>query len=460
MKYDAVIVGAGMSGLAAGIRLAQYDKKVCILERHSVLGGLNSFYKKDGRLFDVGLHAMTNFAKKGTKKGPLPTIARQLRLDLDRFGLLEQKHSLIRFPSALLRFTNQIEDFTSEISERFPDESDGFIKLCRAVTDHDDGSIEQVPKSARSVLAQHLRSRLLTEMILCPLLFYGSATEHDMDWNQFVIMFKAIYFEGFSRPHDGVRTVIQLLRKTYLERGGELKMGTGVNRLEPIAAGGVLIHLENGESMEAARVLSSAGYFETLQLLGERPDRPEEAGHMSFVETIFCLDCAPRELDIHSSILFYSQRDDFQYKKPGSLVDFDSGIFCSPNNFEDESPHKENVVRMTNIANYDLWKSFRTESEDRYCQAKNEYIRGQLESLSGIVPTFKEHITYTDSFTPCTIEHFTSHLQGAVYGSQTKNLSGDIGQKDVFICGTDQGYLGIVGAMLSGIIMANRHVLQ
>ena len=30
--YDTVIIGAGMSGLAAGIRLAQYDKRVCSLE--------------------------------------------------------------------------------------------------------------------------------------------------------------------------------------------------------------------------------------------------------------------------------------------------------------------------------------------------------------------------------------------------------------------------------------------
>ena len=41
--YDTIIIGAGMSGLAAGIRLAHYEKKVCILERHTIPGGLNSF---------------------------------------------------------------------------------------------------------------------------------------------------------------------------------------------------------------------------------------------------------------------------------------------------------------------------------------------------------------------------------------------------------------------------------
>ena len=43
--YDTIIIGAGMSGLAAGIRLAYYDQRVCILERHYTIGGLNSFYR-------------------------------------------------------------------------------------------------------------------------------------------------------------------------------------------------------------------------------------------------------------------------------------------------------------------------------------------------------------------------------------------------------------------------------
>ena len=33
-NYDVIIIGAGLSGLAAGIRLAHFDKKVCIVEKH------------------------------------------------------------------------------------------------------------------------------------------------------------------------------------------------------------------------------------------------------------------------------------------------------------------------------------------------------------------------------------------------------------------------------------------
>ncbi|MGE5195542.1 MAG: NAD(P)-binding protein, partial [Deltaproteobacteria bacterium] len=39
MRYDTLIIGAGLSGLAAGIRLAYFEKRVCIVERHTTIGG-------------------------------------------------------------------------------------------------------------------------------------------------------------------------------------------------------------------------------------------------------------------------------------------------------------------------------------------------------------------------------------------------------------------------------------
>ena len=85
--YDTLIIGAGMSGLAAGIRLAHFEQRVCILERHYTIGGLNSFYRLGGRDYDVGLHAVTNYAPKGEKRGPLARLLRQLRFKWEDFAL-------------------------------------------------------------------------------------------------------------------------------------------------------------------------------------------------------------------------------------------------------------------------------------------------------------------------------------------------------------------------------------
>ena len=116
-----------MSGLAAGIRLAHFGKKVCIFERHNATGGLNSFYSQQGRKFDVGLHALTNFVRPGVKGTPLTKLLRQLRISRDEFQLCEQKRSRVCFGSAgdiSLNFTNDFEVLESEVAQAFPAEID------------------------------------------------------------------------------------------------------------------------------------------------------------------------------------------------------------------------------------------------------------------------------------------------------------------------------------------------
>jgi phytoene dehydrogenase-like protein len=66
----------------------------------------------------------------------------------------------------------------------------------------------------------------------------------------------------------------------------------------------------------------------------------------------------------------------------------------------------------------------------------------------------------TDMFTPTTVVRFTGHENGAVYGAPEKQRDGTTYLDNLFICGTDQGYVGIVGSMMSGIAMANRHLLR
>ncbi len=96
--YDVAIIGAGLSGLAAGIRLAHFGKRVCIFERHNAPGGLNSFYSLGGRKFDVGLHAVTNYVPPGVKGTPLGTAAAPAAAGPGASSALcEQKQSRVAF---------------------------------------------------------------------------------------------------------------------------------------------------------------------------------------------------------------------------------------------------------------------------------------------------------------------------------------------------------------------------
>jgi len=459
VRYDTIIIGAGLSGLAAGIRLAYYEKSVCILERHTTIGGLNSFYRLRGRNHDVGLHAVTNYASPGTRRGPLSKIIRQLRLKWEDFNLSPQKESTILFPGHTLRFTNDFEFFEQQVVEQFPAQSENFKKLIRGINEYDELNFDRKEVSAREVVADYITDPVLVEMLFCPVMFYGSATPHDMDFGQFVIMFKSLFFEGFGRPYEGVRLLLKNLVRKYKSLGGELRLNTGVGSIRSEHDRATSLELDDGEVLEAENILSSAGSVETMRLCEDRSQISDELipGKISFIETIFSLDRQPADLGHETTIAFYNDSPLFRYDAPGEPADLRSGIVCSPNNFEYDKPLEEGRIRITALANPDYWISL---PEPEYDDQKKIWCDRIVESALRFIPDFRPTIVDTDMFTPRTIVKFTGHINGAVYGAPKKIINGRTHLENLYLCGTDQGFLGIIGSILSGISIANAYLLK
>ncbi|UCE59282.1 MAG: NAD(P)/FAD-dependent oxidoreductase [Phycisphaerales bacterium] len=459
MHYDVVIIGAGMSGFAAGIRLAYFDKHVCIVEKHSAPGGLNSYYSLGGRHFDVGLHAVTNYASPEKRPAPLAKLLRQLRFQRDDFALCPQGYSEIRFPGRTLRFTNDIEVLTSEVAREFPGEEDKFRRLLAKIEAYDDTRLDQAYKPARPILRDALGEQGLIEMLLCPVMYYGSAQEHDMDFTQFVTIFKSLFFEGLARPRDGVRAIIRALIEKFCGCGGELKMNAGVEGIDVDNDRVTGLVLESGEQLTTDVVLSSAGYIETMRLCGgvgaAVPE--DEPGRMSFVETIGVMDTLPQDLGHEATIVFFNDADTFAYSQPAELVDLRSGVVCCPSNYVSHEDMEEGILRLTWMANCEKWLGM---DEVAYRAAKQGYLDEFVTRANVYVPGFCDRVVCTDMFTPRTIRDYTGHINGAVYGSPRKRRDGRTPIENLYICGTDQGFLGIIGAMLSGISIANLQVLS
>lgn len=467
--YDVAIIGAGMSGLAAGIRLAHFGKKVCIFERHNAVGGLNSFYSLGGRKFDVGLHALTNFVRPGVKGTPLTKLLRQLRIDRAEFALCEQKQSRVAFGpggETSLRFTNDFSVFESEIAAQFPVQIDGFRRLVTKVRAFDDVSLDAAPVSARAVVREYITDALLEDMLFCPVMYYGSAQEHDMEFGQFVIMFKALFLEGFARPLDGVRVILRVLLDKYRQAGGERRMKCGVTKIVAHAGRASALVLDSGEEITATHVISSIGAPETERLISSATGKPSlTPGRLSFVETITILNRQPAELGWgRDTIVFFNDSPRFDYVRPDEPVDVRSGVICIPNNFDygTDLNLSEGIFRVTCLARYDRWAQL---PEADYQAAKRAWFATVQRSARRFVPSLTddalaEATLTTDMFTPRTITKFTGHMGGAIYGAPVKHRQGRTELENVYLCGTDQGFLGIIGAMLSGISMANYHILQ
>ncbi|MDD3816398.1 MAG: NAD(P)/FAD-dependent oxidoreductase [Desulfocapsaceae bacterium] len=459
MHIPLLVIGGGLSGLAAAIRFARFNPGVLILEKHSRVGGLNSYYYRNNSLLETGLHAITNFAPPQDKTAPLNRLLRQLKLKRKDFTFHEQIMSEILFANQeTLSFTNDFDLLHHEIATKFPHSAQGFTRLLQTISEYD--PFQAAPfRSARTLLTATLNNPLLVDMLLCPLMYYGSSVENDMDLGQFVIMFRAIFLEGMFRPQGSIKDFLDILLKQYQEFGGKIRLQAPVARIIHEGKKVIGVELTDGEVIECDALLSTIGYEETLACLTVPPvytQRPR----LGFVESIFRLppDCK-KKLPQDKTIIFYNTSDKFRYQRPENLVDYSSGVICFPGNFQGLDPLPYLEIRATHLADYASWKSLAAD-KPAYLAAKIDTASQSKQALEKIIGNFRQDIVYEDTFTPLTIERFTAKKEGAIYGCPDKIKNGDIGYQNLFLAGTDQGFLGIVGSMLSGVSMVNQHILS
>lgn len=458
MKYSFVIIGGGLSGLAAAIRFARYSPDVLLLEQHHRIGGLNSYFSRGNRLFETGLHAITNYAPVEEKQAPLNRLFRQLKISRKSLTFHPQFCSEIHFPDQnILRFSNDFELLRQEIEDKHGESYTGFCRLVEAISAFDPFTPQKF-KSAKHFVHSYLNNELLTEMLICPLLFYGSSTENDIDLSQFVIMFRSIYQEGMFRPEGTIKNFLDMLLAHYHSLGGKIMLNKKVVRILANQHTVYGVELADGSSIECDHLLSTAGLEETRQLLSLPVSTPAQK-RLSFVESIFLV-----EPDQHSrlpkkkTILFFSTRNSFKYAKPQELVDYNSGVICFPGNFAGKPDQIPLEIRSTHLANHDLWVTER-QHLGNYQHAKELLAERSAEVIEKYIGPFKDRVIFRDNFTPLTIQRYTSKIDGAIYGSPVKIKDGNIGYSNLFLAGTDQGFLGIIGSMLSGVSMVNQHIL-
>ena len=455
MHFDVLIIGGGLSGLGAGIRLSHFGKRVAVFERHAIPGGMNGFYFRDGHCIDAGLHAMTNIAADGDRSAPLNLLLRQLRIKRSELDIVPQGHSLISFPSAKLVLDNSLDSLKSQIAERFPDEIGGFQAVCDFV-DSNAYSWKIPPReSTRRFLESHIESPLLRDMLLFPAMYYGSATPDDMDLQLFCNLFRGIYVEGLGRPRHGMRPFIQRLVGRLRENGGELFLANGISRINNGVEGVSSVIDDRGVEHTADAYISSIGAAETAAICSAPvpPLQAAQNAEMAFIEGKFALAKPPAELGIDASVIFMNRADDFQFRPSTGLFDTRSSLLCMPGNFPlCDDAFSANSIKISLIASPTLWFNL---DDDSYLKAKDDAREAMVALLESLASEIRPNIISCDLFTPKTIRRFTGHRNGAIYGSPTKFTDSLTGCPNLFLCGTDQGLYGIVGALISGNVLAN-----
>ncbi len=395
---------------------------------------------------------MTNIGLPDDRTAPLNLLLRQLRIRRDELELCFPRQSSICFPGVRLDFRNELDVLKESIANHFPGESARFDAFVSKVREFNPYTNEMNVVLTRPILEEAFRSPLLREMLCCPVMYYGNSMEHEMDFRQFCIIFRGLFLEGIGRPAGGMRAFIGKLMHRLEENGVTSDFGLGIQRIMHDGTSVTGVVDTAGEEHRADAYLTCLGIPETAALLSEPIAEMSDAtpGRMAFAETLYELSCHPKSLGIEDSISFRNDSETFDYHSPNEPFDCSSQIVCAPGNFDGIDSRD---IRVTLKASPDFWHSC---GADVYAEAKKQALATVEDEMERLYPGFKDAIVSRDIYTPRTFMRFTARAKGAIYGIADKRWNSLTPLDNLRVIGTDQGYLGIVGSMLSGVSIANQ----
>ena len=125
-KYDAVIIGAGIGGLACGNILAKNGLKILILEKNRVPGGAVTTFYRDNYPVDIS-HCLCAVKKGGLVRKILDYL--DIYKSLDFLELEKTFVYILDRKKEPIYCYSDLGKYKVELKKYFPDESDKIDKL-------------------------------------------------------------------------------------------------------------------------------------------------------------------------------------------------------------------------------------------------------------------------------------------------------------------------------------------
>jgi cation diffusion facilitator CzcD-associated flavoprotein CzcO len=150
--FDVIIVGAGLSGIGAGVRLQTEcpDKRIALLEARDTIGGTWELFRFPGARSDSDMFTLSYPFHPWTDRkaiGDAPSILRYLRDTASRFGIdrhIRFRHRVVgaRWSSSEARWTLDVEVGEERVSQMF---RCAFLYVCAGYYRYDAAHVPAFP---------------------------------------------------------------------------------------------------------------------------------------------------------------------------------------------------------------------------------------------------------------------------------------------------------------------------
>lgn len=436
-RYDAIVIGSGLGGLTTANRLAYCGHKVLLLEYHHQLGGLATWFKRKGHIFDVSLH--------GFPFGMIKTCKKYWNKEIMQ-SIVQLKNIVFDNPQFSIKTTFDKIDFTTILQTKFkiPKPTiDAFFNTVTSMNFYDDQSM-----TTRELFEKFFPGRSDVHRLLMEPITYANGSTLEDPAITYGIVFSNFMNKGVFTFEGGTDKLIGLMAKELEKQGVTICTKAKVDRI--IVEKGKVCGVEvNGKTISAPAVISNSGITNTIHNLTDRSAFTDEFMEKADAIRVNNSSCQvymgikkDSEIDDVGDLLFTSTAEKFDSSE---LLDINTKSKTFSIYYPKTRPgHNRYTIVASMNSRYSDWDIFDTET---YQQEKDALISRTLIDLERYFPNVQDKIDWIEAATPKTFNHYTLHTSGTSFGTKFEGL--DI-SRSIFKEVSGLFHVGSVGIIMSG----------
>jgi prolycopene isomerase len=444
-RFDAIVVGGGLGGLAAAATLARAGRRVRLFERHTQPGGYATTFVRDRFEFEVALHELSAIGTPDNR-GSLYRLLEELGI-VDRIGFVPIPH-LFRTvaPDMDVRVPVGRDAALDSLCAAFPKERAGLTRLFERmdqVKREADalGEMTGAPLSPAGVFLRYptlahaagvtlgaVVDRELSDprakLAYCQLWPYFGLPPSKLSYLLYAVAFVVYLRWGACGIQGKSQRLSNAFADIIREAGGRVTLGTGVRRI--LVEGGKIrgVVTDAGEEFETDFVVSNADPVTTCTKLIDPREVPEAwfrrvAGLRPSLSS-FCVylglhrDC--RELGITDHELYVNDTTDMdaQYESAFRVEPPGSFLICTYNATDPAfSPPGTAVMTLAALSSGRVWADV---TPADYPRRKLALAKEMVRRAERVIPGLSDSIETSVVSTPLTNMRYTGNPEGALYG--------------------------------------------
>jgi len=407
--YDAIIIGAGISGLVCGCYLAKAGMKVLIVEQHNKPGGYFTSFKRKGFLFDAAAHSFGNYREGGHVRKIFTEIGVDKIIKIERFD----PSDIIIAPDFKLTFWNDTNATIADIVTVFPKEKDNIINYFNFLTSSNQAEFTKLKnKTFYSLLHSFFDDEKLISAFALPVLGNGGLPPSLMHAFSGSKIFSEFVIDGGYYPESGIQNLPNALDRIVKQNQGKILYRKLVKTILVANNSVTGVKLESNETLISKYVVSACDMIQTYEtLLGKTITDKQIIDRLR--------NMVP---SISTFILYMGINKPFEgLPPPGTntwyLPHYDlNEIYDQVQKCELSkagmymlrvSPDQKTILAFVG-APFEtplFWK-----------QNKRQIAEDFLSRIGNLIPDIKKNITYFDAATPSTLYRYTLNYKGAAFG--------------------------------------------